>query len=343
MLLYVLGTGFAKLAVIDTWVSLLWVKRYYPCGEFELILPAADQPPAWLVPDHFVIRDDDDSVMIIEDFKVQTDAENGDTYVITGRSIESILARRIFAGNFALSNTGSIAAAASALVAACTNTPSRQLPGLTIDYDCDIDGTMDVQFANTPLLDAIVAICQPREIGARIVLSGDQMVLRFYQGQEVPVTFSSEYDNLLSSGYTFDRKNYATAAFVRGETQSGTVIGVWRTIGTTGLARREVFVEAQDLKSEVDGRIISPHEYADMLRTKGAEEIARRSYCHSFEAEVEPRTTYQYKKDYDLGDIVTVDNGRGVRAKPRIIEIAESWDADGYTMAPTFSEMEAIL
>ena len=59
-----------------------------------------------------------------------------------------------------------------------------------------------------------------------------------------------------------------------------------------------------------------------------------------FEAEIEPRTTFKYKDDYDLGDIVEVTTEYGVTAHPRIVEIIESWNETGYSVIPTLEELE---
>ena len=50
---------------------------------------------------------------------------------------------------------------------------------------------------------------------------------------------------------------------------------------------------------------------------------------------------YKYKTDYNVGDIVTVENEYRITAETRIIEMIESWSADKmYTAIPTFENWE---
>lgn len=351
---YVLNpqNGYEPVAVLDTFKSLIWTKRYYNCGDFELYIPAYDSLLEFLQPDYFLVRDDDDSVMVIETLKVQTDAENGDFFIVTGRSLESILLRRIFDRQFILSNTGTLAQAVQAMVTECTTVHDpihgqpndyRQIAGLTVDLSSSFDGEMQVQFTGTTLLDAIISICQPREVGIKMTLSGNSLLLSVYQGSKVEVTFSPEFDNLINSKYVFDKSNLANQVYVAGEGQGnerrwGSVIKGTFANRPSGLALRELFVDARDVSSN-NGEI-NAYEYGKMLLARGDEALAEHTVTESFEAEIEPQMTYQYKTDYNLGDIVTVTNEYGITANPRIVEIIESWDENGYTVIPTFDNLE---
>ena len=344
---YVLNASYEPVAVIDSFKSLIWTKRYFACGDFELYIPADKSLLEYLQPDNFLVRDDDDSVMVIEKLLLQTDAESGDFFIVSGRSLESILYRRIFNRQFLLDNTGSMSAAIQAMVTECTTVHSgsgtyRQIPGLTVAVN-SFSGNMKVQFTGQTLLDAIISICQPKGLGVKMTISGSNLLISVYEGSEVNVTFSPEFDNLINSKYSYDKTNFANTAIVAGEGQGSarrwvTVINVPFAVRPSGLALREMFVDARDVSSN-DGEI-SQSDYNDMLIARGDEQLAEHTVTESFEAEIEPRMTYQYKRDYNLGDIVTVVNEYGVTAKPRIVEIIESWDDTGYTAIPTFDSLE---
>ena len=49
---------------------------------------------------------------------------------------------------------------------------------------------------------------------------------------------------------------------------------------------------------------------------------------------------YKYKEDYNLGDIVNIVNEFGISINARITEIIESQDDNGYTIEPTFENIE---
>lgn len=81
--------------------------------------------------------------------------------------------------------------------------------------------------------------------------------------------------------------------------------------------------------------------YSVYLLTRGYERLAEYGATESFEGEIEPLATFQYKKDYFLGDIVTARNEYGIEKKVRITEVVEVKDENGYSVEPKFEYMEA--
>lgn len=79
-----------------------------------------------------------------------------------------------------------------------------------------------------------------------------------------------------------------------------------------GLSRRELYVDARDLQSSSDpDNPLSAGEYAALLTTRGAERLAENQLVRSFSAVV--RTidpTYEYGRDFFLGDTITVTDER---------------------------------
>jgi hypothetical protein len=109
----------------------------------------------------------------------------------------------------------------------------------------------------------------------------------------------------------------------------------------SGLDRREMFVEAMDITSELeDGSILETPEYYDLLRQRGREELANNPATVSFEGEVESVRQFVFGRDYFLGDIVTVKNSYGVTEHPRVISVIQSHDENGLLTIPAFSFME---
>lgn len=83
--IYVLDENLSQIACIDNYKSLIWTKRYYQCGDFELYLPANKGLLEILQIDRYIIRDDDTSVMVIEKIEIETDLENGDYIICSDR------------------------------------------------------------------------------------------------------------------------------------------------------------------------------------------------------------------------------------------------------------------
>ena len=68
------------------------------------------------------------------------------------------------------------------------------------------------------------------------------------------------------------------------------------------------------------------------------EECTKHPAQVTFTGEIIPDLTFQYKEDYDLGDIVTIENEYGISSATRITEIVENWDDNGYQIEIKFDE-----
>lgn len=342
MNVYILNSTYTPVAVIDAYKSLIWTKRYYTYGDFELYMPADDALLEYLKPGYFVTRDDDDSVMMIEKLQIKTDVENGDFFIVSGPSLESLLAQRIVYPQTVIETTDPVQGIKTLIEKNTTLSvvPNRSFPGLIINTDLSVSGDLTMQFTGDTLSKAVESICRRFGIGCKVALSGSNIILSFYLGSEVDVIFSPEFDNLINSQYTFDISNEKNAGFVAGEGEGTSRKWCVMTSNKTGLERRELFVDARDVSSN-EGEIPMIN-YIRMLDQRGRQKLNEHIVIQSFEAEIEPRMTYQYKTDYNLGDIVTIVNEYGITSKPRITEIIESWDETGYTVIPTFEELEVV-
>lgn len=342
--IYFLDDDLREQFVLDSFKSLIWTKRYYTCGDFELYVPASADLTNVLNGCPYIMRDDDESIMVIENVQISTDVENGDYYTITGRSLESVLTRRIVWAQTNLS-TNDPAQAIYQLIAENVTEPEveeRTVLNFAVDDTFVGSGTLKMQITGAELAAVITDICKTFGLGWKVT-RGDsgEMVFALYQRGEVEVTFSPEFDNLISSQYYQHTESFKNVAVVAGEGE-GTdrrrnVVNA--DSSAIGLDRREVYVDARDISSN-DGEI-GDDEYMALLATRGEQKLLdEHSATHGFEGEVEPESTYVYKRDYDLGNIVTVSNGYGATAKPRIIEIIENWDDTGYKVIPTFEAWE---
>lgn len=80
--------------------------------------------------------------------------------------------------------------------------------------------------------------------------------------------------------------------------------------------------------------------YSVYLLTRGYEKIAEYGSVTSFEGTIEPNTTFVYKQDYFLGDLVTVENEFGISVGARIVEVIEVNDDNGYRVEPKFEYIQ---
>lgn len=86
--------------------------------------------------------------------------------------------------------------------------------------------------------------------------------------------------------------------------------------------------------------IVTDIPYLRIIRRLGTEALASYVEVREFNGTVDTAETYEYKDDYDLGDIVLAANKFGISAPARIVEVLESDDnEDGYVVEPMFEFM----
>ena len=346
--LRILNTNLEAIAIVDAYESFIWSDRYYEYGDFELYMAMDSTLLDFLRKDYYIQIRESDHLIIIEDLKIESDAEEGNRLTVTGRSLESILDRRVVWGQKTLS--GSLQNAIKTLINESIISPSitdRKIPNFIFEDSTDTAITslnIDAQYTGDNLYDVVNAICTESSIGFQITLNdSNQFVFKLYSGIDrsyeqtaVPyVIFSPKFDNIVNSNYFESNASLKNVALVGGEDTSQQRKYV--TVGSgTGLSRREMFVDARDIRSEVDGKALSTSEYNAQLQQRGKEKLAENIEIMTFEGEADTTTMFKYGTDFFNGDIVQVANEYGHETKSRIVEITISDDEGGFSIYPTF-------
>lgn len=359
MRILVLDHLFRSVVLLDVFESLIWTERYQEAGDFEVYTPINEEI-LWLNDfvqsqsekelDTYVYLKGSDQLMIVESMELRTEVETGDRMIMSGRSLESILDRRIIWAQTVLN--GKLQNGVQKLLNENAINPSigdRKIDGLSMILSTDSAVTsldLRAQYTGDNLYDTVVAICKTYDIGFRIVLNDEnQFVFSLYKGtdrsydqlQNPYVIFSPKFENVINSSYLESNKTLKNVALVAGEDE-GTSRRT-RTVGSKkGLARRELYVDARDIQSETEeGTQIPEAEYNAQLDQRGSEKLAENIYTKIFEGDIESTKTFVYGRDFFKGDVVQFLNEYGIQAKVRIMEIVRSQDTNGYNMYPTFS------
>ena len=82
--------------------------------------------------------------------------------------------------------------------------------------------------------------------------------------------------------------------------------------------------------------VLDDDEYAELLKGKGVKELSESEWPVSMDGEVYGDCSYEYGKDYNMGDLVYVETGYGQSGTARITEMIFSYDNDGFELYPTF-------
>lgn len=351
MNIYILNTDFERLGVIDYCASIIWTRRYCQAGDFELYIPVTQEAMELIKINRLVQREDaPESLMIIKNITLTTDPEAGDFLTVTGPSAEGYIGQRVIWSQTNLS--GTIAEAITQLLNENLISPAeeaRAIPGITVgDTSAAESESLTKQITGDNLLEAITGILNEYKLGFDFTYNDGALAFNIYQGtdrsfdqSENPrVIFSPEFDNFLTSEYNSNAESYANVALVAGEGEGAA--RKTQEVGTaTGAERVELYVDARDLSSDTEGGTLTPTEYNALLVSRGEESLAEAQMVESYTGEVEPNTSFIFGTDYQLGDIVEIENEFGTASAARITEIIESWDENGHTVVPTFNSEEA--
>jgi hypothetical protein len=349
----VLDPSLTTLGVVDVYESFIWTDRYNAYGDFEIYTYPTSELFDLFQADNYLWIEKSDHMMIIEEREVDTDVEEGAKVYIRGRSLESILMRRIVWRQTVL--TGNFQNAVLRLLnenAINPTDPDRKIPNLVFKASTDPEITSltlnSAQFTGTELYVAIKALCEAMSIGFQISRNdNDEFEFSLVAGKDRSyaqsafpyVIFSPEFDNILNSNYFETTALNKTVALIAGEGE-----GLDRRTATTGggvgLARRELFVDARDISSETQDGVVPPDEYTAQLVQRGNEKIAEYVFVKSFEGEMETTQMFVLGKDFFMGDIVQIINEFGIEARTRIIEIIFSHNNNGISTVPTFQIVE---
>lgn len=336
-----LNTSFEKVAIIDQYTSLMWCKRYYDVGALDLEIEANANNIELFKKHYYITRDDDDAIFRIEAIEIDTD-ENGDDKLIIGAvDCKAILSQRITWGQVFVRNTTVENFIKEMIKANITQPadPARRINNFIANIPALTTERTTRQSTYEDIGEKVIELCKENQLGSRVYMDANRnFVFTMYRGKDLSlsqdvnprVVFSPDYENLFTSKYTFDSSEYKNAALIGGEGEGAD--RKLRDIGdTSGLERREMFVDASKANSD-GGDLV---DYYEALIAEGKEAIAETANVASFEGEVDARS-YEYKVDYNLGDVVTVVNKYGMMIDARIVEIIETWDNEGYTIEPVF-------
>lgn len=262
--LYVLDRNLVAIKLVDTYSSMIWTDRFNEAGDFELCMAMDPTVLDYIKQDYYLWRQDSEHSMIIEKLLIETDAEEGNRITVTGRSLESILDRRIIWGLVNL--TGNFQEAIKTLLNDCIINPAkaeRKIDNFIFEASDDpqiTSLTIETQYTGDNLYDVISSLCAERGVGFKVTLNAQgQFVFKLYAGADRSynqfdnpyVIFSPNFDNIVSSNYVESRSSLKNVTLVGGEGEGSerryTAVG-----DTAGLDRRELFTDARDISSDGD-------------------------------------------------------------------------------------------
>jgi hypothetical protein len=329
--------------VIDSIKSLIWHRSFYESGEFELVVPVTVIHQDLLQVQHYLTKDDRGEFGIIETIHIEQN-EDGEWMTCSGRLGPSLLSRRIIYERVTISNTVEMVMRTLVTTSCITpNNPARVMPNLMLAPFVGHAPTVTMQVTYRNLSQTLYELTRTHQIGWDIRLDPLQRKLVFFtyepsdktatQTAGPQVIFSEDYENIRSSTYERNQRFKQSVVLVGGQGEGDERILV--EVGSDeGSPRVEAFVNAKDLRWEAE---MSESEYLDALIQRGWQAIEPE--VEYLEASVVLNGSVRLHDDFDLGDIVTIQQSRWNKTiEAQVSEISEVWDEQGITIQPIFGQ-----
>lgn len=357
MKVYVMNDAFETIAIIENFKSLIWTDRFQEAGDFELVVPASLEAVEIYKQNYYLWNSDSEHVMIIEQIEIESNAEDGDLMTLKGRSLESLLDRRIIWGERVFNNKSLQNSVKNLLNEAFIKPKDskRKIDNFIFKASEDkaiTDLKIDVQYDCDNIYDVIVDLCADKDIGFRVLLTDDfKFEFSLYTGidrtwdqtDNLYVVFSSEFNNIVSSTYLESDKKLKNIALVTAD--SGEKETIFVTVGSAkGLNRREMHVTGSVSSSGTDdsgeSHTMTDDEKRAAMKTKGKEELAKNKGELTFDGKFETTKMYVYGRDFTIGDIVQFADGYTHENVARITEFIISYDESEQTEYPTLKALD---
>lgn len=331
------------LGLIRDYESLAITRRFYAAGEFELKISLAKQHTGKLIRNNLLLFGDGKKAGIIRHREPQqNENDSGATLTVKGPTLQGLAYDRMV---LPADNPGTEYDAAggtqetimkhfvTAHMAAPADT-DRAMPGLAVAVDQGRGASDAWRFGiNTYVGDALNQVGTYAKLGWDITADAANKRLTFdvLQGTDrsisqsavPPVMFAGDWGNIAAPHLIQSWLSAATAGYaVAGDTLSNLVQKVG---AATGYDRQEQTFDCSDAETAAE------------LLSLGAQKLGEAEPTVSFSFSILPNRPFAYGRDYDLGDIVTAyHRGWGVSMDAQITEIAETYEAGGNTLTPTF-------
>jgi len=342
--------------------SVMWVERYREPGEFEITAPLSSGLLQFLPLGTMISHTNTLEVMIVENHNIK-DEEDVDPFVsITGRSLELILEDRVVGSNLVQTNNVLVPYVIAAQPSAAQ---VSIMINEHIDHPTDPDdklenfdawtgittGTSEPRtIGRISLHKAVVEILAVDNLGIKSVrrnpFGGDgndvhtHFIIHNGVDRSASVIFSRKAGDLEGSEYLWSNRKYFNSAMVVGRYVNVKV----HTPGYSGYSRSMMVVQADDIDGHLDvvpvGAVLT--DIVAKMQTRGRAAMAAQSRINLVRADISEISKYHYRRDYNIGDIVTVDGNFGEIAPMRVVEYVEIQDENEEKGHPTLETPNPI-
>ncbi|RDE19252.1 siphovirus ReqiPepy6 Gp37-like family protein [Parageobacillus thermoglucosidasius] len=351
------------LAEIDNHESLLFTRRWHEVGEFELRINRHKRHTELLQRGNLIMLGASrNKVGIIRHREIELD-ENGkasENWLVKGIALKGVMAQRIVVPSVGDSHDRANGSAETVMkhyvdrhvVNPVDAKRKIDMVVLALDQQRGSNISWESRFKN--LAEELVEISKASGLGWDVILDFERKkwVFDVFVGRDLtvnqsvnpPVIFSPQFESLKQLSFVESDFNYRNYGYIagQGEGEDRRVVEVG---ATEGLSRIETFIDARDISEEDENQQALPEaEIIAKLQQRGQQKLSEFAQEFFLEGQILTNSPFEYEKDYDLGDIVTIQNREwGVTRDARITEIKEIYEPGGFQIEATFGESRPTL
>ncbi len=327
---------------VDNYLSFSFVRRYHSPGEFQLVTNRKVQNADKLNINQLIMLEADKyKTGIIRYKEIKANDKGEEILTVKGYTLGAITRQRITIPPAGLAYDIKEADGETVMKhyvkKNCLDILDMGFPNLLIAPNQNRGENIKWQSRYKNLAEELEQISKLTNLGWHIYLDFDsrKWIFDIYNGRNFsasqetnpPVIFSPQFENVKSQEYTDSLIGFANYAIVAGQGE-----GAERTIvmvgnDAVGLDKHVIFVDARDIESSAD------------LMQRGEVKLSEHKRTNSFQSEILLSGPFQYQKDWNVGDIVTVQNKDwNITMDTRITEVEEIYEAGGLKLSVTFGE-----
>lgn len=337
----VIDLNFNLLDEIDNYKSFIITRKWHTYGEFQLVINRHLTDITKLAKNNIVFLNSKKAGIIKHrEIKLDENGKDTENLLVKGYTLEYIFSQRITIppiGEAYDSISDNVEDVIHHYINNNVVNPidvNRKIDLITLESSQNKGNIIDWQSRYKNLSEELKKISLKTDINVLLELDFDnsKLLTTVNEGthrcinQEInpPIIFSPDFDNIKGQSYIDSDFNYKNFGYAGGQGE-----GASRTIAqygnSTGIDRHETFIDARDLTTE------------DELKKRAAQKLLEMVNTKTFEGSILDYTTFKFQEDFDLGDIVTIQNKDwGVTMDARIIEAQEVYEESGFNLELTF-------
>ena len=344
---YIYNEDLELIGVIEDHVSLVWSDRYDEIGDFELVIGYDFDIFKILKKDLFCSTDYSKHWGIIEKIEMGSDDDGNRQITVSGRMTETILERRIIVNkiDFGVREEGEYLQYAVKTILDDNviepNDSNRRINNFIFQANNDPAITSLIvtdSFDKTSVFDAIKRMCDDKRIGFSIIVNDlCEFVFSLYRGADKSntVIFSPYLDNLNNSKYFTSSDGYSNVMYVSKKDDNYLLVANDSKM-PYGILRREIHENESTLKENEQEELTDDEITARAVKKLRSEHAVKTG----FEGDIIPDVRYVYLRDYNVGDMVTLEDEFGNSEVVYISEVVITHDENGLSIIPTFKEID---